>query len=232
MKHEIGIRKPDYVVADWPGKYEVFSWLEYVITVPNPIFVITTRKANGTANANLHSWGLLVGQREELRSLLALLRGTHSAANILREREWCVDFPSLDMLASCTATIVHNGADNDEIVDAGFTREDAKMVRAPRIAESLASLECRLEWDRPLYEGSDWHLFCGRVVHAAVDDRAMAPDPVERMRRMQLMYNIRSCVNPATGEYYGPNTYGLITTIAKAMNGQRAEEIVHLTPDE
>ena len=232
MKHEIGIRKPDCVVENWPGKYEAFSWLEYVITAPNPIFLITTRKANGAANANLHSWGLLLGQREELRSLLAILRWTHTAANILREHEWCLSFPSLDMLPRCTATIAHNGADNDEILDSGFTREEAKTVHAPRIAESLSSLECTLEWDRPLYDGSDWHLFCGRVLHAAVDDRAIAPDPVDRFRQMQLMYNIRSCVDPLTGQYYGPNTYGLITTIAKAMNGQPVEEIVHVGPNE
>ena len=44
MKREISIAQPDYLIEDWPGKYEVFSWLEYIITVPNPIFFITTRK--------------------------------------------------------------------------------------------------------------------------------------------------------------------------------------------
>ncbi len=37
MKHEIGIRMPDCVVEDWPSKYDAFSWLEYVISAPNPI---------------------------------------------------------------------------------------------------------------------------------------------------------------------------------------------------
>ena len=62
MKHEIGIVQPSCLVEDWPDKYDVFSWLEYVVTVPNPIFLVTTRKANGAANANLHSWGLLIGE--------------------------------------------------------------------------------------------------------------------------------------------------------------------------
>lgn len=55
MKREIAITQPDYLIEDWPGKYQVFSWLEYVITVPNPMFLITTRKANGAPNANLSS---------------------------------------------------------------------------------------------------------------------------------------------------------------------------------
>ena len=55
MKHEMGIAQPEYLVEDWPGKYEVFSWLEYVVTVPNPIFLVTTRKANGAPSV-LSTW--------------------------------------------------------------------------------------------------------------------------------------------------------------------------------
>ena len=78
VKHEIDITQPHYLVEDWPGKYEIFSWLEYIVTVPNPIFLVTTRKANGASNANLHAWGLLVGERDHYSSLLALLNQTPS----------------------------------------------------------------------------------------------------------------------------------------------------------
>ena len=151
MKHEIGIGQPTYLVEDWPGKYEVFSWLEYVVTVPNPIFLVTTRKANGAANANLHSWGLLVGERDRYASLLALLNDTHTFANIVREGEWCLNYPSVAHYPQCFETIHCNGPDNDEIADAGLTAEPARTVAAPRIAECAISLECRLDWHRPLY---------------------------------------------------------------------------------
>ncbi len=29
MKREIGIAQPEYLIEDWPGKYDLFSWLEY-----------------------------------------------------------------------------------------------------------------------------------------------------------------------------------------------------------
>lgn len=215
MKHEIGIVKPEQVVEDWSGKYELFSWLEYVVTVPNPIFLITTRKGNGAPNANLHSWGLLIGDKDNYSSLLALLDHTHTYANILREREWCLNFPSFSKYPECFETIFCNASDNDEITEAGFTVEPAKSVLAPRIAECPVNLECRLEWERPLYEGSRWHLLVGRVSHVAMDDVAMAPDPVERIRAMSLMYNVRSTVNPLDGQYYGPNTLGLLSQVVK-----------------
>lgn len=41
-----------------------------------------------------------------------------------------------------------------------------------------------------------------RVVHVAVDEAVMVPEPEERARRMGLMYNMRSNVNALTGEYY------------------------------
>ena len=156
QKHEISIAQPAHLTEDWPGKFDFFSWLEYVVTVPNPIFLITTRKANGAPNANLHSWGLLTGDRDHYSSLLALLNNCHTYANIQREREWCINFPSFEQYPQCFETIHCNRPDNDEITEAGFTVEPARMVQAPRIAECMVSLECRLEWQRPLLEGSRW----------------------------------------------------------------------------
>ncbi len=215
MKREIDIVQPEYLVEDWPGKYEIFSWLEYIVTVPNPIFLITTRKANGAPNANLHSWGLLVGEEGHYSSLLALLDSTHTYENILREGEWCVSLPSFAYYRQCSETIWCNRPDNDEISEAGFTVEPAQVIQAPRIAECSVNLECRLEWHRPLYESSRWHLFTGRVLHVAMEEAVMVADPVERMRLMGLMYNVRSTVHPLTGEQYGPNTIGMLSKAEK-----------------
>ena len=215
MKHEIGIDQPSYLVEDWPNKYDVFSWLEYVVTVPNPIFVVTTRKANGAANANLHSWGFPVGERDHYSSLLTLLDGTHTYANIVREGEWCVNYPSVTHYPQCFETIRCNGPDNDEIVDAGLTVEPARTVQAPRIAECAMVLECKLAWHQPLYEDSQWYLFVGRVLHVAVDEAAMAVDPDERLQALGLMYNVRGTVNPLNGDHYGPNTLGLLKQVRR-----------------
>jgi flavin reductase (DIM6/NTAB) family NADH-FMN oxidoreductase RutF len=215
MRHEIGIDQPPYLVEDWPNKYQVFSWLEYVVTVPNPIFLVTTRKANGAANANLHSWGLLVGERDHYSSLLALLEHTHTCANIVREGEWCLNYPSVEQQAQCFETIHCNGPDNDEIVDAGLTVQPARTVQAPRIAECAIVLECKLDWHRPLYEDSQWHLFVGRVLHVAMDERAMAVDPDQRLQALGLMYNVRGTVHPLSGDYYGPNTLGVLDQVIR-----------------
>lgn len=215
MKHEIGIGKPDFLVEDWPGKYSVFSWLEYVITVPNPIFLVTTLKENGKPNANLHSWGFPVGDCDHYSVLLSILNNSHTFTNILRTGEFCVNYPSYEHYPACFETIAKNGIDDDEICNAGLTLERAQTVSAPRIAECFFNLECCLEWNQPLSEGSRWQVLLGRVLHAAVDESVMVADPVERARRMKLMYNMRGNVHPLTGEFYGPNTLGLLNEIKK-----------------
>lgn len=215
MKHEIGIVQPDYLIEDWPNKYQVFSWLEYIITVPNPIMLVTTYKENGRPNANLHSWGYPVGDRGHYSFLLSIMDGTHTFKNIARTGEFCVNYPSFKDYTACFDTIFKNGPDNDEITDAGLTLEPAQIVSAPRVAECFFNLECRVEWLRPLVEGSTWQVISASVVHVAVDEAVMVPEPEERARRMELMYNMRGNVHALTGEYYGPNTMALLNRVVK-----------------
>lgn len=218
MKHELGMNKPDFLVEDWPGKYTGFSWLEYVVSVPNPIFIVTTLKSNGKANANLQSWGLLLGEKDEFWSLLAIKNHQHTYENIMHEKEWCINYPSFQDYPQCFETIYSNDFGLDEITASGFSIEESKTVKTPRIVESIINLECKLKWDKPLYEGSDWHLFAGKVMHTAIDSNSMIADPIERMKSMQLMYNIRSTVNPLNGEYYGPNSIGLLSKVVKIFS--------------
>lgn len=105
--------------------------------------------------------------------------------------------------------------EDDEITDAGFSLEPAQVVHAPRIAECFMNLECRLEWYLPIYPESRWCTLLARVLHVAVDEKVMVAEPEERSRRMGLMYNMRGNVHPLTGEYYGPNTLGLLARIVK-----------------
>ena len=217
MKHEIQVSTPENLEEIWPGSYNLFSWLEYVVTIPHPMFVITTRKANGAPNACLHSWGFLVGDRDNYTSILGVMDYYHTYENILREGEWCLNYPSVDDYKKCFETIYVNEAGNDEITEAGLTVESAQVIRAPRIAECQINIECRLEWHRPLYENSQWRLMAGRVVHVAMDENALAPDPAERMKNMRLMYNIRGTLNPISGEMHGQNSLGLISEVAKVF---------------
>ncbi len=206
MKHIFAPDKPEYVVDGWPGQFTtIFSWLERLFTLPRPVSVITTRKGNGAPNACPDAWGTLLGGGNDYSSLVPVYLHYHTYANILREREWCINFPDSSMEPKWDQTMRNNGPDNDEITDAGFTVEPAQTIKAPRIAECLVTLECRLEWDRPLYEGSNLHLFCGRITALALDESLVHCGQDERLRAMSLSYLVQSQLNPFTGQLLDPS---------------------------
>ena len=200
MKHEIGIERQSHFKETWPNAYQIFSWLEYAISIPYPTYLITTLKENGKPNACWHSWGCFSGEGQGYYSLMVVSQGGHTYDNILRMGEWCINLPTLEQREQCQKTIEYNGMDNDEITDAGFTVEPSQVVRSPRIAECLVNMECILEWHRPLFEGSGQHVFVGKIVHLAMDERACVVDPQQRLETLNTMFNMRNTLDPLSGE--------------------------------
>ena len=212
-KHEFGTEKPKNLKEEWPGQYKIFSWLEYVVNIPYPIFIITTYKANGKTNANLWAWGCFAGEESGFYSLIALTDNTHTNKNIKRTKEWCINIPSLDFKEECFKTIEHNQVDDDEIEQAGFTKGSAICVHAPRIKECPISLECKLEWEKSLFKDSSQKIMCGKIVHFGVDEKVVNLDQKARIEQLKIMYNFRSQLNPLTGEL----TLGGISIIDKSV---------------
>ena len=71
---------------------------------------------------------------------------------------------------------------------------------------------------KSLFEGRDWHVFAGRVVHLAMDDAAFELDPQKRMQALRTMYNVRSTLNPLTGEG-GPGSLPVIGVPKCSLSG-------------
>jgi hypothetical protein len=59
----------------------------------------------------------------------------------------------------------------------------------------------------------------GRIVHAAMEESLVVPDPAERVQSLRLMYNIRGTINPMNREMYAPNNLGLLSEVVKAFAG-------------
>ena len=64
MNFENGNVKPESLQAEWEGQLDVFSWLEFVCAIPHVLFVVTTKKENGLANASFQSWSSFTGEGE------------------------------------------------------------------------------------------------------------------------------------------------------------------------
>ena len=199
MKLEIG-QIPDSLQETWPGQFKIFSWIEFVAAISQAISVITTYKENGLTNACPQAWTTYTGDGAGYYVIFSLMNTTHTYQNILREKEFVVNFPSRDEFRKCLDTITNNADDTDEITAAGLTVEPAKAVKAPRIKECFLNLECNLGWHQPLHENSLWHVFAGEVVHVAIDSEYSKASSNQRYGDKGYIYNIHSPTDPATGE--------------------------------
>jgi len=170
MKIEIGSSKPDNFIDRWDGEFRIFSHFEMALGIPHSLFLITTLKENGKPNACFQSWSSFSGDEGGYFALTPLVRTTHTYSNILRTREFCINFISARYFDACYETIRNNTEETDEIAAGGFTAEPASCIRAPRIQEAFMSLECAFHSESDLSGRGITALIIGRVLSAAVDE--------------------------------------------------------------
>jgi flavin reductase (DIM6/NTAB) family NADH-FMN oxidoreductase RutF len=199
MKLEIS-EKPSSFQEKWPRQFQIISWAEIVMAIPQAIGVITTFKENGMPNACPWSWLMYSGNGDNYYAIVSLNSRIHTYKNILRDKDFVVNYPTATDFRKCMDTIKNNADDVDEIRLSGLTVEKAQKVNAPRIKECFMNIECRLKWHRRLHPGSAQYLFTGEVVNIAVDDEKVKANTNGRYGDTGFIYNIHSPSDPATGQ--------------------------------
>jgi len=138
MNFEHDNNKPEYFKENWQGKWEVFSWLEFVCAIPHVQFMVTTLKENGLPNAAFQSWSSFTGEGSNFFVIMSgVMKHTHTYKNIIRDKEFCINFLNQNYLENCWKSIKEHKYENNEITSAGFTIEDSKAIKVPRIKESF-----------------------------------------------------------------------------------------------
>ena len=178
------------VSRDWG-----FCWKEFVMTVPSPMFLVTTYKANGLANACMQSWSAFTSANHG-KGYYAILgsvnKGGHLYSTLKEKQEAVINFFSSDHYDACMSTIRHNEAETDEIAAAGLTAEPAGWVNAPMVRECFMNLECRYVWEKEIVPGDDHAMICLEVIGAHIDEAYLADKTGEK----GLLYNIHYQLNP------------------------------------
>jgi flavin reductase (DIM6/NTAB) family NADH-FMN oxidoreductase RutF len=200
MKIELPLTPPEHVKEQWPGQFSVFSYYSFVVDVPSPVFIITTLKESGLANAALSAWGMMAGSGKEPKFLLQVHNYTESRRLIESTGEFVVNFPSLKLKREMRNTVKPYDGNTDEILASGLTHEPSSVVKPPRVAECFASLECRVEWVRDVETHDKVStLVQAAIVHASIDEDVLHDSLVETHARRQWVYDIQESINPQTG---------------------------------
>ena len=151
--------------------------------VPRPIAFVSTVSPLGARNLAPFSYFMGVGSKPPTLAISILKRDGRlkdTARNILETGEFVVNAATEELAARVTLASGDYAADVDEFGLTGLTPAPCERVRAPRVAESPVSLECRLYRSFEIGEPPlDVALIVGEVLVAHVRDELWADGMVQ-----------------------------------------------------
>jgi flavin reductase (DIM6/NTAB) family NADH-FMN oxidoreductase RutF len=113
------------------------------IVAPRPIGWISTRSSSGIYNLAPYSFFNLFNYKPPIVGF-ASIGWKDSVENIKATGEFAWNLVSGDLAEAMNASSAAVPATQDEFELAGLTPAPAKLIQAPRVAESPVSFECRL----------------------------------------------------------------------------------------
>ncbi len=146
------------------------------LVVPRPIAWVTSLSQTGVVNLAPFSFFNAVGS-DPLYVVIGI--GTRdsgtpkdTARNILESGEFVVNLVTEDLLGAMNISAADFPPDKSELAAAGLTTAPSVHIKTPRLAESQASLECRLFQSVPLGAAT---LLIGEVIMFHVADVLLGP---------------------------------------------------------
>jgi flavin reductase (DIM6/NTAB) family NADH-FMN oxidoreductase RutF len=160
---------PDRTVFD-PADPEVNPYrLLTGLVVPRPIAWVSTVDAEGNGNLAPHSFFTVASGRPPV-VLFSSLGRKDTVRNIEETGEFVVSFSSESLLEKVNASSAPFEHGDDEALQLGIETEPSETVAPRRVAESPASIECRL--DRIVEVGHAFVVF-GQVTAITVVNEAL-----------------------------------------------------------
>lgn len=181
---------------EWWG----FHWLEHVTAIPAPLVLVTGYKENGLANGTMQSWFCFSNENDFYCIFGSVNKYTHMYEIASKKKQMVINFPDRTCLEKCMNTIANNSYDKDELSASNLHYRDGSKVKAPVVEECFLNLECEVEWERDLFEGSDHVVLCVRIVNIWMDEAHYNSEKYGRYGETGYLYNIHSPFNPETGK--------------------------------
>ena len=172
-----------------------FNWLEFVTSIPSPMFLVTTYKSNGKPNACMQSWSSFT-TADHAKHFCVILssvnKNGHLYKTLMETKVAVINFLSADIFEKAMATIKNNQWEADEITESGLSAVPAVKVNAPMVDESFMNLECKLLWEKEIIPGDAHVAVCLDVVNVHASESYLE----NRTKENGLLYNIHHPVNP------------------------------------
>ena len=207
-----------------PAALPTAELYQYLIGIvgPRPIAFVSTVNADGHANLAPYSFFNLFSTNPPILVFSSNRRVADNTtkdtlANVRATGECVVNVVSHGIVRQMAVASVEWPTEVSEFAAAGLTPLASERVRPPRVAESPASMECRVRDILTLGDGGGaGHLILCDIVRVHIDERVIDargrvdPHKIDLMGRLGRSYYVRasgdaivSVVQPVNGEAIG-----------------------------
>ena len=143
------------------------------IVAPRPIGWISSMARSGVPNLAPYSFFNAIAEKPHY-IVIGSSGMKDSLANIEATAEFVINIATYDLREQMNVSSARVAPDVDEFKLSGLTPAPSRFVKAPRVKESPAALECRLFQIVPLPDdhgdAENWAII-GRVIGIYIDDR-------------------------------------------------------------
>ena len=166
------------------------------LVTPRPIAWVSTRSAEGVDNLAPHSFFTVVCADPPMVAFSSVGR-KDTLRNVEATGEFVVNLIGEALTEQANLTGTDFPTELSEFDAAGLTREPGERVKAPRVAESPAALECAVHSTQEL---GDSTLVIGRVLCAVVDAAILGEDGLPLIELLRPMARLGRDEWSAIGE--------------------------------
>ena len=160
---------------EWRPVYRLLT----ALVCPRPIAWVSTYSSDGVANLAPFSFFNVVCAKPPTVVFCPMWSGPEAVKkdtvrNIEETKEFVIQVVSQELAEKMNTTSCELAAEVSEFEVAGLTIAPAQRVKAPRVAQARAFLECKLSQIIPVGEGSGAGcMILGEVVWIEIDDEVM-----------------------------------------------------------
>ena len=148
------------------------SWKPGTMIYPLPAVLISCGESDEEYNLFTVAWTGTVCTNPPM-CYISVRPERHSYEIIKRTGEFVINLTTASLARATDWCGVRSGRDYDKFAEMGLTAETAAVVKAPIVAESPVSIECRVKQIVPL--GSH-DMFIADVVNVLVDEEYINPE--------------------------------------------------------
>lgn len=145
------------------------EWKPGNMLYPLPAVMVSVTDGEGNDNIITIAWAGTISSDPAMVSI-SVRPTRHSYEMIKKTGEFVINLTTEDLVYATDWCGVKSGRDVDKWKEMGLTREKAAHVKAPMIAESPVSIECRVT---KIEELGVHHMFMAEVVAVHADEKYM-----------------------------------------------------------